>query len=82
MIVPGGKELDWVMKLSDREDNQNGKNGESDHQCAEEIVKEILGQNGPASKLYEVRGNYSLNGTKRLAKRASARNGAFTTDKL
>lgn len=70
-ISRGDKE-DRVMIFNDRDDNHKGNLCGLHDQCAAEIVKEILGQDWPASRLRGARQDSSASGKRKIRYNDSA----------
>lgn len=68
-----------MILVNDRDNTHRNNPCGSEYQCADEIVKDILEQDGPASKLYEAQHKSSAGERKKIRNHRSTGNGARST---
>ena len=73
------KKADRVMILDDRDNDHKDDTCRRDCQCADEIVEEILGQEGIASKVRAARQNFYTSDKKQIRNHPATRNRAHST---
>lgn len=69
------KKADRVILVNDHENIHRGSPCGPEYQCADEIVKEILGEDGPASKLREAQQRSSTGDREKARNDRPTRNG-------
>ena len=79
MTILRGEKANRVMILDDRDNNHKDDPSGSVFQCADEIVKEILGQGGPGSRRHESRVAFSASDKKQVRNHQATSNGVHST---
>ena len=73
------KKADRVMILDDRDNDHKDNPSGPVYPCADEIVKEILGQVSPGFRRHEARVNFSASNKKQIRNHQATRNRAHST---